>query len=326
MNKSIVYFLLLSVLLTGCEEIGSTGKIGFRVKSVDTKGTLITNANITSQNNKRFETDVWVEDGYSSDAAPEGHYFTDNVTYNGSWQLTNEHFWLDETGLCFWSWSPSSSELGANITRTITGRTNTSSGTLRFSYSFPNPKGSGDAGNQKDLLFAFNYQKYSESDPKDYVYIEFYHALAWVNFKIDTSDGTLQTEAVIKNISMSNIYTAADCEFRPAEVNSEDKFSWSNFSNPKTMGQNYNSNNEVVKTNTKDNFFMIPQTTRADAQLLVTFSLNGSTNVTLPVDFSDQEWLPGHYYTYKITVTSLQGISVECTVNDWTDDSEIYIE
>lgn len=328
--RQLAAAVIIVILSASCEKIGIGGRIAFNVKGVATKSTAVTSDNIGAVYGQ-FTTDVWVtEDGSDrTDAAAHDQpaHFIDGATvsYNAGatpykWSLTVEKYWLNNVGLCFWSWAPV-----VESGRTIRTATNRENGTLPFSYTLPSPNGISDASSQKDLLFAFNYEKRTGASLENAVDITFYHALAMVNFMVDTEDGTFNNSYRISNVRIKNIYSSADCTFIPSQPEAADKFEWTGHSVTSSYGQNYNES--TWKNEIHDNAFMlIPQTTSGGAQLSVTFITGGGASSTRTLGFSAETWEAGKYYTYKIKATSLDKISFDCIVNDWTNDTEINLE
>lgn len=344
MERLLRFFsmILLVVGSAGCQKSSLSGRIGFNVRSVETKGTVITTGNISSEYGS-FVSDVWVADADKEAAA--GHGNNQNyiqkavVTYHDStdpkWTFPEDKYWLNDVGMCFWSWAPVDVKDtdGTTNLRTIGNSVKDNTGALEFSYSLPTPDQTSDAENQKDLLFAFNYEKHSESDHKDIIDVRFYHALSWLKFMVDYNDGNFDSELEIENICLENIFASAQCTFKPTQAEVSDKFDWSSHSSKKNIGQDYtiagdftdNPSSQCYVTTGEKAFMVIPQTTPDDAEITVTFNQN-ETPTPITVAFNGQEWKPGKYYTYRIKAPSLGNILIECVVNDWIEDGESNLE
>lgn len=329
--RQLAAAVIIVILSASCEKIGIGGRIAFSVKGVATKSTAVTSGNIGAVYGQ-FTTDVWVtEDGDDrAEAAafnqPPHFIETATVSYDADatpykWSLNEEKYWLNNVGLCFWSWAPV-----VESGRTIRTATNRENGTLPFSYTLPSPNGTSDAASQKDLLFAFNYEKRTGATLENAVDITFYHALAMVNFMVDTEDGTFNNSYRISNVRIKNIYSSADCTFIPSQLEAAGKFEWTGHSVTSSYGQNYNA--ATWKDEIHDQAFMIiPQTTPGEAQLEVTFITAGGASLTRTVAFNGEEWKAGKYFKYKVKATSLDNkISFDCIVNDWANDGEILLE
>lgn len=339
-----VIFLLL--FLSGCEKpvAHKSMSIGFNV-GIESKGEIITTDNI-GQKYGRFVTDVWMVDDADvrSEAAAHGetdpHYIKSSiVTYNPGgtprhmWNMDQEKNWLNEVYLCFWSWAPVEvlDTDGATPLRNLLKSVDVAEGTLPFNYQLPTSTGDGhDAEHQQDLLFAFNYQKY-EDDPEGLVDVHFYHALSWIRFMVDKTDGSFNPDLEIANISIKNIYKSGDCVFKPTTLGfAENKFAWSNLINQDSYSQNLTLAEDFTephptrtdaRLSTRSKAFMlIPQTTPEDALISITFKRSDNSTVVRSVSFKGEEWKAGLYYTYKISATSLnEPITVTVSYVDWID-------
>lgn len=321
----------------------SDGKIHFNIAEVSsTKGQVITTANIGEQY-QRFITDIWVSEAGKDAAAAFGQpqHYVDKAVVNYDpdgdpykWELSVEAYWLNDVYKCFWSWAPVEVKDTDNITslRSIGTATNEEHGTLPFSYQLPTSLNDGtDAELQKDLLFAFNYQKLNDGETEGLVNIHFYHALSWIRFMVDKTDGSFSPELEITNISFDNLYRSADCIFDPTAAGfAEDKFRWDNhvnkgnFSQDLTIEDDFNepypkAPGASVSTSSKS-FMLIPQTTPDDAIISITFKRSDGSTIVRSVKFNGEEWKAGLYYTYKISATSLNNpITISVSYVDWID-------
>lgn len=326
-------------LLAGCGKDDLAGRIGFRVKKVVTKGAVITTENIATTYGS-FVTDVWVAESGHTAAKEHGqnvHYINrGEVNYaDGSWTLANEKMWLHDVDLCFWSWAPSTVNT-RNISESPNEEFDPGKGyvySLPFTYSLPTPNMTSDAVNQQDLLFAFNLERHTDGDHRDYVNIHFYHALSWIKFMVDKDDG-FDVSLEIANIGLTDICTTASCLFKPGEAEKQGKFEWNNHSAKARVGQGYTiagdfehpkNNLGVTLTSryvTSDSkaFMLIPQTTDSEAKVAITFKRDDDSTIERFADLDVQTWQPGTSYTYKIHATSLdEPITVELAYVDWID-------
>lgn len=334
--------VILIACLAGCGKMdGKRSTISFRIASVATKGQIVTTENISTVY-PSFKTDVWVAPEDLEKTEADEHYIdNETVTYNEEtkyWDLENEERWLGGINLCFWSWAPIDAKTKGNL-HFLGNPSNTGNRYLSFNYYLPTPDPEGrgqDVTNQSDLLFAFNYQ--DDSSASGEVHIHFYHALSWIRFLVNKQDGTFGENLEIQDISLNNVYSSGDCEFRPYEDLFIEKFAWTPGLTKQSFKQNFTiADNFVPKTDNpkKDGdyvsssslaFMMIPQTIPSDASVTITF-VRTSDNSTIErtAFFKDADtWKPGYYYTYKINAAGLD-TPIDFTIEyvDWIDGGQV---
>lgn len=341
--SKVLAVLVCVATAVGCTKDPATysSVIGFKVADVVTKATIATTDNIGTLYGS-FYTDAWVATADKDKTEEAEHYISkDIVSYaetTHKWALSNTYDWLNAVNICFWSWAPTTAStlnvFNANNEGAKDDRLkNQENGELQFSYTVPHSpdaKPNEDAKYQNDILFAYNYQNFDDGST---VSIHFYHALSWIRFMVNKTDGTFDTDLDITSISINNVYSSAHCTFYPAKVGLNEKFTWSftwtdhNTPDKDSFTQTIDvsefsagsKSGEYVSTDAKA-FMFIPQTTPDNATVSVTFKRKDNTTITRTVAFNGEVWKAGYYYTYRIVATSLDDpIGFDIEYVDWID-------
>ena len=337
-------------ILAGCEKIedfsrNGAPKIMLKVRSIETKSAANVLSNLQSDgfNMIAVSDGKWVDHTNNDATNSAGTYFSDKVTYtSGDWATTDEHLWLNEGTIHFWSYYPISLGTGSGVAvRTITDPA-PGSDDLYFTYSQPAVAAGSDATNQKDIIFAGNEETrtfnkvtgkitaatssdagYTTSARKDSTFdITFYHALSEIKFCVSTDDGTFDPALTITKVAIVNAAGSGSCKFTLPST-----FAWSGLSDRTTYSQNcpaltswtsgsYSTHNLYTYENS---FFMIPESDLSSVSLEVTFLLpDGTTYVTKNHALtSSDSWEAGKYYKYKIEASLSTSLTMSLSLLDW---------
>lgn len=356
--------MAIAAVLVSCTKDPLAGRsIKVKVTALDTKGTVTTTAGLVSSGS--FVMDAYIAEEYvdniTDPANPETHdpckYIDSggnaNVVQNaGNWAISGDPSWVSYTPVRFWAWHPVSLTDGV---RYIIGPSSDGSNvkfgadSLAFTYATPDTDGISDATNAVDLIFAHANKTYDEEKTDETVNLTFHHALSEVRFCVSTNDGTFDPSLEISNVTIKNLKTSGFSFFNGLKS----EFEWSDLDGDADFGQDYNASFKTLPASgwtagsyttgkktydlhtCQNVFFMIPQTVKEDAfddstnWMEVTFKYNGNTIVkTVPIaDNKGVEWLPDHYYTYKINATIVgRDIDASVSLMSWSDrDDTIFI-
>ena len=354
MNRAVGYMILMAVVVSmtvsSCsgliDSYTSSIPIRVRMKSVESKS-----APITTESISEFQL-IAIADGPYHDNEqnhPAGFYFEERVSRSGiNWGMDNDHFWLNQVSLHFWSYSPTSSNLNTAAKGLLqVQRPSAGDSSLGFSYSLPTHVEGADADVQKDIVFACNSESrtfggsgvtghtssntaYIRNDNE--VDIVFHHALSEVCFSVSPTDGSFDTEGLqIVDIAISDIAGNGECSF-----SLPNNFAWTWGESDKVYSQTVNATfdtcpdgwtqsifNDDQTLYTFDNaFFMIPQEL-TNAVLSVTFKRNGEDPRVIKDVLLNDIWEPGKYYKYKIGATRVGlvdiNLSVTLSIHAWEE-------
>lgn len=223
------------------------------------------------------------------------------------WHVTNPiRYWPDERELHFNAFAPASAEdlfkelkLGEKIT---------------FDYTVPvsttSPRR--DAEVQPDIMMASNTYRHTMSGGhSDLVPLNFRHALAAIKFAIrDVINGE------IVDITIKGVAGSGSCSF-----DAENGFNWGNLGATVDYTQTFNyqttdtypdtpalGNAPVINTDMPEKTFMlIPQNIPDDAELEITFKIDGEETKTLKGKLKTDDiplWEAGKEYIYTISTSS----------------------
>lgn len=292
------------------DHTGSDNSIGFIVEAADTKGSAITNGNITTDCSS-FKCDVWMA---SAPISPlQQHYVTNGtVSYAGSaWKFTTpteQPKWINGIETQFWAWAPESlspSDMAANASQ------------ISFNYTLPDANGTSDATNQKDILFAYSTKTFHRANPSDAeVTITFKHALPQLNFTVVAeSIGAIDiTSLKIENVASGGAFTFSKAEEFTCTPSGKATYSQNNPFDGASEGM---LKGQKAFT-TVDNFFMIPQTLGSEAKITVTRSNGEILSAAL-----NETWGSGTTYNYKLAFNEHE---LTVTLVSWTDDTGVTIQ
>ena len=235
-----------------------------------------------------------------------------NVSYTDSnWELTDgsgkQIPWLNNIHFTFWSYAPKTHP------GTFSYGTAGSRGTMNITdYVCP-----AEAGNQKDLLIAYNNRWYNDSNNSETVEHKFRHALASIHFDVSGINNCTLTGVTIKGA-----YCQGSCIITGTDLSDDDvtkAFSW-------TVDKTKTSDFEMTSDFGTDNFFIIPQTLPEGTKIGINISINGTPSY---VEKSlSTTWLPGKSYkyilnfdpaTYAFTINSEDAYKV---FSNTSEDSE----
>ena len=311
-------------------------KIKLKIKSVDTKGTVITTGNFTSQCPDGFMMDVWLdEEAYDHTTGDNVgvHYVDDyHVAWTGSAFQTN-FYWTNGINTRFWMWAPVDVP-----TRTLDNADQYRKAVLAFSYEQPSSGTTSDADAQKDLLFSYietSREFYENGSIKggktDAIDIVFHHALSEVGFAYHSTDGTFSGGLNINWIKVRGVKGNGTCIYD----GSDDSFTWTPGGSTFVFGQTYKidhdhpedvstipdlvSNPDPLKSMHMNNpFFMIPQTLGSDAIIEAEFRRSDGTTLICQTPIPNEQWVAGKYYSYKIIAKTLQeDVEFSVSVTEW---------
>lgn len=272
----------------------------FRTEDIQTKGTVVTTENIgTVYGGDGFGMEGFVD--YNSIDCDEinwpkvyvggeyqkltdDHYiiggvstFSDNV-----WTLKDggkqEYPWLNDIDFTFWSYAPKTLSFTIAESRT----------TMTIS-DYMNPLAAAD---QKDILIAYNTQKYAGTTASQTVNIEFRHALADVFFDVTAIK---EEDITVKDISIINAYKTASCttyggsgDGKLYDTNVENSFHWID----------YKAKGTFTMSGADDHFLMIPQALPNDAKISITLVKDGTEIISEAA--LKTTWLVGKKYEYVL--------------------------
>lgn len=297
-----------------------------------TKGAVTTTGSINSDG-EEFKIDAYLSADIASMTDAEvsdknNFHFIDGKTVicDGSewnWNGIDAPLWRNKVATTFWSYYPVE-VAGRTLTLPADLAGNDDQAKLSFTYSLPaSCTGTPyiDAQNQQDLLFAYNNKTYTGED--NTVNIHFYHALAAIRFDVTEIAGVK-----IESIEIQGIKSSGKCDVTaPLAIN---KFIWTNQSDVRSFKQDFdidtdftlNSKNRNTQPDGSEKvFFMIPQTLTSAAELVVTFTRDGSSepvtrSIFISEDSQTHQWEAGKYYTYAIGKHELD---LEITTPDVVD-------
>ena len=257
------------------------------------------------------------------------------VNKGAYWGGTTTYYWPKNGSLRFAAYSPSSLDMLHDY----------AADTYRLdNHVYPAADVTVDAANYTaktyDILVAKTSEPYTAETGASKVSVKFEHALAWVTFKLqstEVADGAFTVEKVVVN-------DAAKKGTLVANMAKETK-TWSDLDNKSAIdvfGGSYTvTPTATVKENVANGLLVLPQTpttvtvyytqnelSHTDAagnKVVDSPALPGQViTVPLVLDNADDIWEPGKHYTYTV-LFDLDEILINPTVEDWEETTEVII-
>lgn len=344
-NKYIILSLFGILFFAGCSK-DSSDSVGIELNvtssDVTTKATLENTG--TLQLAGKFVLDAYLDEVYTDWTVNPPVEYTDrhfiasnsvsNVQYrNNEWSLTEPKNWVSNDMTRFWCYFPETVRGTRAITEPVPGATSTS-----FTYTMPT------SGSTDDLLFAYASKNYNQKTDSRTIDITFHHAMSQIRIAVSTDDGTFDKNLIIKSVTLKGIPTSGTCVLSGKDDKSGDcSFVWTPGSSTSEYSETYDASfspkvsagwtdygyekndvsyNLYISSNV---FFVIPHTT-SSASMAVTFESEG-TQKTIEQNIPAHSWLPDHFYTYKISATTIgRDINASFTLLEWVNhDDKIII-
>lgn len=184
---------------------------------------------------------------------------------------------------------------------------NPSAGSISFTYASP-----AEATDQKDLLFGeCEISKTAfESNPDAPFPVTFHHVLTGIQFYL----GNIENGTVIQTVSLKNIVSGGSVVVTPAAAT---PVTWT----PGSSVADYSLTASPDFSDESLTFWLVPQTLSNDAELEVTYSINGGTAKTVSVKINEAlgttvSWNPGELHCF-----TLNPDEVNVSISDSIDDS-----
>lgn len=196
----------------------------------------------------------------------------------------------------------------------------TGSGSDVLQFTYDATKAANDSAvSTQDLLFA--YDQFQSTDSPVQITLQFLHALAGIQFKV--GDLGIDKGLELKEIELTNLYGKGTCSFDPDAATDSAKFIYSSISGKQSYKQKYDltmseystGKNFDTDSQNKRTFFVMPQLISDDAELKITFKVNGSTTRVLTKKLKDlypKAYAAGKLYTYNISGGGEMGMEVKC--------------
>lgn len=231
----------------------------------------------------------------SSDALYMSDVKVDSYS-GGHWRPSDgDRFWPGKESLSFYAIAPYGlsglSELKLDETE----------GKVSFSYETLRG-GSDDAERQPDLMLA--YSLCSQDDAAaGAVPMNFSHALSAIQFKAKDMAG-----CTVKSITIDGVAGSGDCVAEPAV---DGGYSWTVGSAAYSYTQAFDvpvadgGEQGITASAPEKTFMMIPQTTPADARVVIVIETSKGETLTVNGSIAGQVWEPGKLYTYAISTDSI---------------------
>ena len=270
-------------------------------ETLATRGTLITNNNLTS-----CSGEISLDAFYQNTPFIKDVLLFDN---NGNPHTQIKRYWPATEGakVAFWSYHPK--EIAEATDFNIT---HGDSPTLSFYYDLKDADNDKlvDVQKQKDLFFAYRNQGKEQGA----VELRYQHALSAVKFVAgQTLAGT------IENISMTHIVDGGKLTYTPTKTPS---LTWQHGEGKSTLNQNFNVEidenlkGDPTQTITSDaegtTFLLIPQSIGESNTLSVTFKREGKNKSdTYSARMPEGTWKMGKTYTY--TLKLMDGLDIEAS-------------
>ncbi len=372
-----VALIAMSGTLACCQKLGPGFGQGSSivpvVSSVATKGVIITTAGI-NHTGQSFGMQGYLDDdmatatGENVQASDKTNYhFLENKVLNYTGDNTNHSWdwsdvpatgtdeekdaarpkWRSNVASRFWSYYPVSiSTIVDGLAWPGSTASDSQQKVVTFSYSLPEPATAApfqDAESQKDLLFAFTEKTYTSST-NDEININFYHALAAVNFDITTMGANVEFGT---EITLGNVKDSGGCTATGNPAGNLVDFAWSDLSTTAidSYSQSFDKAEDFEilgtapdtyvrqKASGSKTFFMIPQKLTADTEIAVAFIFkDGGVPIrrTMKIgkiqdtDSDYVSWEAGKIYTYRISVggDDFSLLDITLNVKDWVDGKQ----
>ena len=374
-GKEVIILFLCVAALVSCrkEEYRRSHFIRFNVVAADTKSVAMTTTGLKAEG--QFVVDVFVDDPWNDydtypddkpdtprygNSASDRHYVKSTGLYNvkygsADWYIEDAsgketYKWIGNDVMRFWCYWPDDASVDASSegVRSISlPSAADKASSISFTYTLPTA-GTGttrnDAGNQKDLLFAYASRNYQKNED-DGINIKFNHPLSEVKFCVSPDDGTYDVNLHIKRITVKGVKDSGSCDFDGNGAigsTTSPMFVWSDLTTTttKSYAQDYNVSfatslttppsgwtvSEFGTTSPKKHavscntaFMMIPQTVPTGAEIEVVFGNTGTgEDITKTTSIAGDVWKPGYYYNYKINATAVgRSISMIVILDEW---------
>lgn len=233
---------------------------------------------------------------------------TNDETNQINWNYANEQYWAKDATYDFRACYPQNALSGSSTALSGTYNTLTT---------------------QKDLMVAYtqvNTATYNLSQP---VSLQMNHALAAVCFKVKSEDGSMMT---LKSLSFSGLYTQGTLTYSPTgDDTSAKRTDWTNLALSSAYewrqgGLTFNSNETLVTHYSstsladyaEDGFLLIiPQVCRPQLKLATAQKEYNAAN--LYSDLSGTTYEPGKKYTYIVSVSPAEQLTVTLSVKPWNN-------
>lgn len=213
----------------------------------------------------------------------------------GHWRPSGgDRFWPGKDRLSFYAMAPYGVSGLSELKMDEEGK-------VSFSYEPPRG-GDDDAERQPDLMLAYSACSQDEA-AAGAVPVNFSHALAAVRFKAKDMAG-----CTVKSISISGVSGTGDCVAEPAADNG---YSWTVGSGAYSYTQAFDvpvadgGEQEITAAVPEKTFMMIPQTTPADAKVVIVIETSKGETLTVSGAIPGQVWEAGKLYTYAISTDSI---------------------
>lgn len=307
-----------------------------------TKGTLIDNSSIKTSG---FFVEGIAGVGFQGDV----RYFMQSVPCTFSspeWDLSSVYYWpSNNVPMTFWS-HPSLAGTGFSIIGMGSDGSVTDFGSataeqltkMKLSYSMTTGTGN-DAAGTKDFVLAYSNKYYDESNPNEYVDVDFFHPMAAVRFiegGINHGDASSQDPSSdgyvrISRISINNAYSSGNL-LATGSGYKNCTFEWSDLGNQTTYNETNDGLRSQIVAGDFDTvgskvFYMIPQSLSGISVTIVFEKKKNGTwkQFERTVNLSG-EWVAGKYYTYKINAgiyTGGEDITLPDNPTEWEKENVV---
>ena len=251
------------------------------------------------------------------------HSSTDYPTH---WKTATDYYWPKAVNLDFWAWAPKTvidaaygSSTGVSITDFSASNSSTTQN-LTFTYSLGTDT---DATAMPDLMFASNLGANKgnvSAGGTNCVPLDFKHALAAVQFKVNSTKGGKVTD-----IKLIGVTKSGTCTFNGSAATSP--FTWTAGEATATYGHNFDTDltagqdSDFYSTtggHQSATFMMIPQTLGTTRQVSVALATDSSSapaiySGTIPNDVISA-WEAGKTYVYTIAIDEDVNVNITDTV------------
>lgn len=286
-----------------------TAPVGFgtSVQHTETRGEVITNANLASMGVFACYTGV---DDWTTAATPN-YMYNQQVTKKGdAWTYTPLKYWPSKANekISFFAYAP---YMGAGVSGAPVFSSNKDGGYPSFTYTLPQ-----DETNQQDLLIAAPEMNRTRTTASINFLLK--HALTKVVIRLKCTE-----ELTVKSVQVTNVAQSGTLSFD----DTADGFHWSGITGTTTCQSNAAVTvpaNAAAPTSVAT-FFLLPQKNTA-SRLKITYVKKGVTKTT-ELSFSDAtQWTTGLPLTYT---TRIGGEASSAVVGDIVcrdpSDGSLYI-
>lgn len=286
-----------------------TAPVGFgtSVQHTETRGEVITNANLASMGVFACYTGA---DDWTTAATPN-YMYNQQVTKKGdAWTYTPLKYWPSKANekISFFAYAP---YMGAGVSGAPIFSSNKDGGYPSFTYTLPQ-----DGTNQQDLLIAAPEMNRTRTTASINFLLK--HALTKVVIRLKCTE-----ELTVKNVQVTNVAQSGTVSFD----NTADGFHWSGITGTTTCQSNaaVTVPGDAAASTPVATFFLLPQKNTA-SRLKITYVKKGVTKTT-ELSFSDaMQWTTGLPLTYT---TRIGGEASSAVVGDIVcrdpSDGSLYI-